>query len=232
MKLNGKDYEHPTQWNQIKTRHYQRMVREWERDQTGTPIELEDRDYFKLFQILTDSEFGGFRDTIENQVKIESAVAWVVFENFSFSEELPKALEFEGRQIEIPSNLKQLSIGANIKARQALDKGLVLVDQNGKLVNCDCYSTLVAIYLQPELNPHPKGGFNWAKAQELEKIIAEMPIYLIRPIGFFLLKRVWKYGSKPEKIWLQTLNSLIRKLRRMLLGWLKFKGSSHTLTYH
>ena len=225
--LNGVRHESPTRWSEMKTRHYQRLIKEWDQDK-----DIADRDYFKLFNILTDSKFGAFENTIENQVKIEHAFAWVVFEPFRFKDSPPQTLEISGRVADIPKSLKTVSIGANIKARQALDKASVLVDEKGNFKDCDCYSLLVAIYLQPDLLPTIKGGFNWANAQLLEKGIAEMPIEVVRPIGFFLLKNVYKYGQRHERTWKQILINLANKIRRMLPDLRRFKGLSLTQTFH
>lgn len=218
MELNGIKYEYPTKYSELKTKHYQRIVKEWERDEGDNFIEVEHRDFFKLFTILTDSKFDAFVNTLENQVKIESKFAWIIFEDFRFKTDLPEALEFNGQLIDIPKAIKQLSIGANIKARQTLDKAMVLVNDKKQFINCDCYSMLVAIYLQPFAKPHTSGGFHWATTQELEKEIAEMPIEVIRPIGFFLLNHVYVYGMKQEKDWKQIPRSLKRKFRKMLQG--------------
>jgi len=225
--LNGVRHESPTRWSEMKTRHYQKIIKEWDQDK-----DISERDYFKLFNILTDSKFGAFENTIENQVKIEHAFAWVVLEPFRFSDRVPDFLEVNGVKANIQRNLKLLSIGANIKARQTLDKACVLVDDKGNFKDCDCYSLLVAIYLQPDLMPTDKGGFNWNKAKELEKLIDEIPIEVIRPIGFFLLNHVYKYGSNHGRTWLQILINLASKIRRMLPDLLKFKDLSLTQTFH
>lgn len=227
MVVNGERINIPTHWRELKTRHYQRIIKEWDQDK-----DIADRDYFKLFNILADDRFSEFDRTIENQVKIETAVAWVVLENFKFSTEVPETITINGLTANVEKNIKQLTIGANIKARQWLDKSSLLVDDKGKLVSCDCYSMLVAIYLQPELNPTKKGGFNWNKAQELEKIITEMPIHEIQPIGFFLLQAVYKYGKRQEKTLLQILTNPVNKIRRMLRGLRKSRDLSLTQTSH
>lgn len=221
MVINGERINIPTHWQdkRFKTRHYQRIIKEWDQDK-----DIADRDYFKLFNILTENRYSAFEDTLENQVKIETSVAWVVLESFRFSDHVPKFLEVNGREAEINKNIGQLSIGANIKARQTLDKSTLFVDNEGKFLNCDCYSMLIAIYLQPDLMPSELGGFRWKEAQELEKVIAEMPIYITRPIGFFLLNHVYKYGQMRGNPLLQILTNLTNKIKRMLPDLPKFKG--------
>src|SRR5688572_24332993 len=107
--LNGREYSCPSSWSgedgkePMKTRHYQRIIKEWDQD-----LPVADRDYFKLFSILTDTAFDGFFNTLENQVKIEAAVAWVVLENFHFAKKFPDSLEIGGKQITLPKKLKTL----------------------------------------------------------------------------------------------------------------------------
>lgn len=202
VEFNGVQYPCPSSWKEVKTRHYQKIIKDWDQDK-----DISERDYFKLFRILTDTDVE-FVDTFENQVYIEAKLAFIVLENFKFDNICPKKFELLGKQIDLPEEIKKLSIGANIKARQVLDKALQLVDKDGKFLNCDCYSFLVAIYLQPQLMPHPKGGFNWSYAQKLEKEIGELPIYIIRPIGFFLRKKVYEYGQKRVSILNRILTSL------------------------
>lgn len=226
VKLNGDRLKCPSCWEELKTRHYQTMVKEWDQDK-----DIADRDFKKLFCILTDTEYSSISTTLQNQVKIETALDWVVFQNFSFKKTLPKIINFAGEQVQIQKNLKKVSIGANIKARQLLDKSTVLVDKSGKLVDCDCYSMVVAYYLQPLIRPHKNGGFNTDLAEQLEREIAEMPICLIRPIGFFLLKNVLKYGKMQGWQWRQIRTNLSGLTKKMLPTFLKFKDSSHTLIF-
>lgn len=225
MVINGERISCPDSWAKMKTRHYQKIIKDWDQDK-----DIADRDYVKLFNILTDRNFETPKD-INQLVKIEHAVSWVILEGFSFKKEVPNMVTINDRTANVKKNLRQLSIGANIKARQALDKSLVLMDDKGKLLNCDCHSLLVAIYLQPELNPHESGGFNWVKAQELEREIAELPIEQVWPIGFFLLNRVYKYGRRRENPLRRILTNLENKIRRMWLALLNSKGLYLLQTY-
>jgi len=225
MVINGERINCPDSWGILITRHYQKIIKDWDQDK-----DISERDYVKLFNIVNDTNFETPTD-LEQLVKIESAVSWVVLENFRFSKEVPEVFYLNGRKANIEKNLKLLSIGANIKARQALDNGYVLIDDKGKFLNCDCFSTLVAIYLQPDLNPGEKGGFNWKKAQELEREIAEMPIAEIYPIGFFLLNRVYEYGQKREKGLKQILTNLGNKIRKTWLALLNSNGLYHLQTF-
>lgn len=226
VQLNGERLKSPSCWEELKTRHYQRMVKEWDQDK-----DIADRDFIKLFSILTDTDRAQFDNTLQNHVKIEAALEWVVFQNFSFKTDLPKILNINGDEVEIPGNLKKVSIGANIKARQLLDKSTVLVDKSGNLVDCDCYSMIVAYYLQPFVRPYHKGGFNAGFAEQFEKEIAELPICLVRPIGFFLLNNVLKYGRMQGFQWRVILTNLIKLIRRMFQTSPRFSVSSHTLTF-
>lgn len=229
--LDGNRVESPDRWEDPKltTAKYQEIVK-WDYDK-----ELADRDYFKLFKINTGLEYSSFRDTPENKAEIWNAVRWVV--ETAFPETVtPLVFDFQGKLINVPRELRMLSIGQNIKARQTLDKSVVLVDkESGALIDFSCYSMIVAIYLQPLVYPtqNPKigtGGFDWVEAQKLELVIREMPIYLIKPIGFFLLKNVLGYGQKPARNWLQILTNLKEKFRRMLPTLRKYKDLSRIVT--
>lgn len=208
IKLNGKDYDCPVCYEELKTRHYQRMMSpEWEPDKP-----IVERDYFKLFCILTDSDFKSFHATSENEVTIWNAIKWVIETPFNPPNEIPKYLKLGDKIVTVPLNMKALSIGQNIHLRQVLDKSTYLEEG---------ISMATAIYLQPE---YDQQKFNYDKALELEKIIREMPIYLIRPIGFFLLMSAVKSGTNPMNFLKKIRHNLTGKLKRMSLIWLNGKG--------
>lgn len=204
LKINGVEYECADSWDKTKTRQYQRIVREWDQDKP-----VEERNFFKLFGILTDSNFSSFNASIENELKIWHCVEWVTRDGFP--ERSIKTFTVGDKTVDIPQEIKYLSIGQNIHARQALEKSATLVDKDGNIVDCDCYSLLVAIYIQPLIDG---GVFNFQKAKELEKVIAEMPITEVRSVGFFLLQNAVQYGKRRVKRWNQTRTNLIEILRK------------------
>ena len=217
MELNGKKYDCPSCYEQLTTGQHQRIVSEWEVDKP-----LVERDWFKLFCILTGSEFKAFKPTPIIERKLFQAVRWFVEQPFKWSEDIPNELQIEGKTIEIPTDAQELSIGQNIHLRQIIDKSKVMVDEYGDPVEFSCYSHAVAIYLQP-LYEERKFDFN--RAMKLERVIAAMPAYIIRPLGFFILTNALRYGRLPKRNWLRTLVNRIEKQRRTLLTWHTGNGS-------
>jgi hypothetical protein len=206
--INGEDVVYSECWHNLSVKQYQEFLR-WEPEKP-----IEDRNYFELFSILAGKKYASFKDTYENQQTLWNIVNWII-ETPLPGNELPKVLQIEGREtIDVPREIKYLSIGQNICARQVIDKALVFKNkQTGEFLDADCYSMVVAIYLQPLLE---KAEFDLKKAKALEPLIASMPITLIRPIGFFLLKPVFPSGKSFIPKWLKTLIS--RKERRKKLS--------------
>lgn len=209
VKLNDIKYECPVCWEEVKVKHHQRMISEWDASK-----QIADRDYFKLFTILTDSDFKQFHSTAVNEVTIWNAIRWVIEQPFKFSNEMPKALQICGKSIVLPTKVGDLSIGQNIHLRQAIDQSQALFDDKGNIVEYSNYSLAVAIYLQPLIDGKK---FDYERALEVEKDILEMPAYKIRPIGFFIAANVLKYGRMPVRNWLKTLANHIKTRRRMWL---------------
>jgi len=206
--LNGKKYECPVCYEELKTRHWQRMKSpEWEPEKP-----LLERDAFKLFCILTDSEFKTFHATSENEVTIWNAVKWVYDQPFEFTSDVPPYLQIGEKIISVPKDMRALSIGQNIHLRQVLDS-LQYLEEG--------LSMAAAIYLQPV---YDESKFNYEKAVELEKQIREMPAYLIRPIGFFLLRNAVESGKKPMNFLKRIQHNLSEILRRTWLIWLSGNG--------
>ena len=205
VKLNGEKFSCPSCWDEMKVRHYIRIIKEWE---DGTDIA--DRDYFKLANILMDGKFTDFSKTTENQLTLIDLVGWVITEPFDFDKALPKVLRFRDRNIDIPEDPRELSIGQNIHLRRDY------IEKSNKLEENIAIAT--AIYLQPIID---NSLFNMRKAEAIAKEIEDLRIALIYPIGFFLLNRALKFGMPPEKTLLPIKTSLKKTLRTMLPGWLK-----------
>lgn len=204
--LNGERKEMASSWMELSTRHYERLIPELSK-------QIDERDYFKIFQILTDTNFKGYEPTSENEVTIWNAVKWIVEEQFQFSEVLPKVLSFKDQIITIPKKIKALSIGQNIALKQVLERSKFM-DEN--------ISIAVAIYLQPLIDG---SKFNSDRVSEIKKDIEQMPVYLIRPIGFFLFKSVYPHGNGQVSYWQRIKNNLIMKLGRALPNWQRSQGS-------
>lgn len=203
IRINDKPYECPSCWEELKTRQYVRILKEWEPEK-----DIADRDYFKLLSILTDSNYATMDPTIENQVTLTNLLGWVITQPFKLKQELPKVLRIGDKVIDIPRDPSELSIGQNIHLRRDfIDKSTILEEN---------MSIATAIYLQPMID---NSKFNLSRAKEIAKEVDEMPIYMIYPVGFFLLIRASKFGLPPKRNWLQVPISQARKLSRLLRRW-------------
>lgn len=208
LKLNGEPVLCPSCYEEIKTRHYVRILKEW--DQT---VDIADRDYFQLFQILTDTAFSDFSRTVENEITFHNAISWILTQDFKFSQILPKVLWYKDKAIDIPQEPGELSIGQNIHLRRDyIDKSKVLEEN---------ISIAAAIYLQPRVD---NGQFSMKRAIEIAKDFDEMPAYLIYPIGFFLLRRAMTFGLRPAKTSPLVKISLKAKFVQMWRGLPRFIG--------
>jgi hypothetical protein len=229
VKLNGTKYTFPVCFEEMTTGILQRIVTEWDLTK-----ELGDRNYFKLFGIFTGTDFNDFHATAENEVTVYNCIKWFVehthtdpFLQNVWPKEMPKVLKVGESIISIPENVKALSIGANIHARQAAERSLTLYDENKQAIEYSCYAIVAAIYLQPEIDGKP---FSFERAKQIEKDLLDMPAYLIRPIGFFLLANVLKYGRKPERHWHKTLTNPIKSLIKRWQSWRKLKDWQGSMT--
>lgn len=194
----------PSTYREVKLRQYVRILKEWDQDK-----DIADRDYFKLFNILTDGHFTNFERSVENEIALMNCIGWVIVEDFQMPKQLPKVLEYQGKLISIPENPGELSIGQNIQLRRDYMDKATLFEEN--------LSIATAIYLQPIIDGKK---FNLKRAEEIAKELDEYPACIIYPIGFFLLKRALKFGMKHEKTSLlprvNPMNSLKRWLRTLL----------------
>jgi len=178
-------------------------VKEWDRDK-----DIADRDYFKLFNILTDGQFTKYQNTSENDGTIINAVGWVITQEFEFDKTLPKVLDIGGKIIDIPQNPAELSIGQNIHLRRDyIDKSEILEEN---------IAIATAIYLQPIIDGKK---FNVTRAVEIAKDIEKMPAYLIYPIGFFLLRRALNFGRPSASLWNRIRTNLSQKLKKTWPQW-------------
>jgi hypothetical protein len=208
ISLNGERKNIPSCFEEITTKQYERIISEW-----GIDKPLVERDFFKLFQIFTDTNFTDFHATAENEVTIWNAVRWFVESDFKFSEELPKVLKINECTVTIPKRIQALSIGQNIHLKQLLTKSKYLEEQ---------LSAACAIYLQPLYDGKK---FDYDRAMELKAVIEQMPAYLIRPIGFFLLKSALPHGATTQSKWQRMKNNLTERKERILLTWQGFTNS-------
>lgn len=207
IRINGERYECPSCWQEITVKQYIRILLEWDQDK-----DIADRDYLKLFSILTNDRFRFKENTVENDITIIDAVGWVLTQAFDFDKQMPKVLQLRGVIYDIPQDPRELSIGQNIHLRRVIDKSKILEEN---------IAIATAIYLQPIVD---NSLFKMDKAELLAKEVEQMPINLIYPIGFFLLKRHMGFGAMPTGIWQLTLISLKQNLKRLFPNWRKSKG--------
>lgn len=187
----------------FKTRLYEKVFADWDMEPP-----LEDRDFVHLFQILIDTPNVKYKaDSIEAEEKLWHLTRWVVEQQPGFSKDIPKIFKLDGKEVEIPMKVGQLSIGQNIVLRQLLDKGKYLNQFIGMAI---------AIYLQPLVD---RTKFKKVRALELYAEIAERPISETYPLGFFLLNHVSKPGQKSLNVWQKILSNPIETLKRMLPIW-------------
>lgn len=201
IKINDKKYYYASCYEELIVRHYIKICK-WEPEK-----DVADRDYVKLLGILIDKDFASMSDTIENEITLIDAIGWVVFSQFEFSKEVPKVLKGSTWIVDVPTNIKALPIGQNIHVRREIEKAEVLADA----IPMAC-----AIYLQPLID---KTKFDLSRAKEIAKEIEEMPIYLIHPLGFFLLNHVLKPGNSSVKTWPQGSFNLSRILSGLSPKW-------------
>lgn len=195
----------PSCWEEMTVAQYIRIIKEWE---DGTDIA--DRDYGKLFNILCDGKFSSVQGSLENQVTLINLVGWVISQPFEFSKTLPKVINYKGKSIDIPRDPRELSIGQNIHLRRDYIDKTTRLEENIAIAS--------AIYLQPVID---NSLFNVKRAEEICKEIEKMPINVIYPIGFFLLRRALKFGMRQEKTSNLPKISLRQTFAKMFQGWLK-----------
>jgi len=195
--FNGKKHLVPSCWEEVTVKQYVSILKDWEPE-----LDIADRDYFKLLNILTDNKYHYDR-SVENEVTLISLIGWVIFQPAEFREaSIPLVLNYKGKLVDVPREIKDLSIGQNIHLRREIDKTRI-IEEN--------IAIATAIFLQPKID---EGKFDLTRAKEVSKEIEQMPITLIFPIGFFLLSHVLMPGRNSVPIWKRVSFSLKRILRR------------------
>lgn len=204
LRLNGKEkIKCPSCYEELTTRIYQRIAGEWNPDQP----DLAKRDYYLLFSIMTDYNGKPIVRSDQNEQTIWNAVSWFIDQPFEFSQELPKVLQIGKKIVSVPRKSGTLSIGQNVMLRGELQKSKSIVE---------CLAITAAIFLQPL---YDESKFDVDRAKELEKIILEMPVYLIYPVSFFSLRTARIHGQRPTNVWHLIRSSLSMNLRTMLQPW-------------
>ena len=115
--LDGKRVKCASGFDELKTRHYQRIVKEWEPEEK----DLYKKDFFKLFCILTDTDYAKFVKTPENELLIWNAVRWYVETPFLVDSKPPLVFNLGTkwlvipRKIRVPKSAGGLSPGQEVK---------------------------------------------------------------------------------------------------------------------
>lgn len=217
--LNGVAYQCAGCKEELTIGQYQRILKEWDIDQP----DLLKRDYFKLFNILTNADFKILNPSVENEQAIWDCVSWVVTEPFQYSKELPTVLQIGDKILSLPKKIGALSIGQNIIMKQIIDNCRYLEES---------ISLAVAVYLQPQYDRKANKWYEFWKevsdakisvqaCKDMEQEILKLPACVVYPVGFFLLSRADQSGSKPQKIWHRMKSSLNSSLNRVLPKWLR-----------
>ena len=211
ISLNGVKKDIPDCFERLTAKQYELLVPEFAK-------EIEARDHFKMFNILAGTDFKDYHANSENEVTIWNAIRWIYETTFTFST-MPTVLDYEGKIITLPKKVKALSIGQNIALKQLIEKSKY-VEEN---ICAAC-----AIYLQPIIDG---AKFNPDRVDDVKKVIESMPAYLIRPIGFFLLRSANSRGSGRTNYLSRMRNNLTTNLGRMLPFLRKSAGSIDLRTY-
>jgi hypothetical protein len=201
INLNGTKKDIPVCFEELTTRQYEMLIPELAKD-------MENRDHFKIFNIIAGTNFSSYNVTSEIEVTIWNAIKWIYEQPFPLNE-MPKVLTFKGNNITLPKNVKALSIGQNVALKQLVVKAQYLEEN---------ISSAVAIYLQPIIDG---AKFNSERVDEIKKEVDQMSCVLIRPIGFFLLKSASTHGSGQMSYSKKMLNSLKLNSAGLLLNWRK-----------
>lgn len=190
--INGTKIQCPACYEELSTEKYQQIVKEWEPEK-----DVADRDFFRLFCMLTDTDYAGIIRTPENEVSIWNAVSWYVTRLIDCAK--PEVMEVNGKVVEIKT-IGELFIGQAIHIRRRLEKSTYLNE---------CIAGALAIGIQPLVDG---GEFDIKRVEALEREILAMPITRTYGAGFFLLQRAENFGRRTGRGYRLIPNSLKRIL--------------------
>ena len=211
INLNGVKKDIPSCYEEMTARQYEMIVPEFAK-------ELEQRDHFKIFQILTGTDYKDFEPTAENEVTIWNAIRWLYEQPFEFGD-VPKVVTIKDKLLSIPEDITELSIGQNIHLKQILGESKYLEEN---------ICSACAIYLQPL---YDDAKFNFKRAMQLKEEVEKMPAYIVRPIGFFLLNHASTPGRKQTNSLKRMISNLMRRCAKTLQRWQRSNDSYRLRTY-
>jgi len=195
----------PQRWEDLTVNQYQRINTEWD----GIDI----LSLFSIFSGIEKKKLSGIIDP-DLELRLFEAIKFIYETKPKFSDaKLPKEVTIGKQTVTIPKSVGGLSIGQSIHVRMRLD-GCKTYDE--------ALSFVTAMYLQPFIDDT---DFDYHRALEVETMILQMPIEVVHPIGFFLLKPIMKHGNRIGKgaslmsrIWSglsTTSENLMLKLRNL-----------------
>lgn len=213
LTFNGKAGDAPNSYNDLTLGQFQDIYAKWELEKP-----VEERDFYKLFCIL-NPRFSEVKHSPENEEAVWILTSWVILEAIPYSKEnILKMITIYGKQIELPEKIGQLSIIQNVVLIQLLEKAKYLEE---------CLTMALAVYLQPLFDGKK---FSLKRAQELEKLVRQLPASEVYGTAFFIVKSAQRNGTLPSSTLRPILNNLKLKLKRTLQPLLKFSGFLNSIT--
>lgn len=206
LRLNETRAKCPTSYKEVSTKVFQSIYADW-----GFDKELHERDFFKLFSILTETDFKDVERSIENETAIWELTNWVIQRPPEFDLTLPEHVELWGKKFALPKKVKSLTIGQNILVHQ---------HATGRKHLEESIAYACAVFIQTVVDGKP----NTDRVKEIEQIFLERPITETYPIGFFTLALVAKHSPKHSQRSRLTQSSLKLRRRKMFHEWPTLTG--------
>jgi hypothetical protein len=200
VRINGRRYFCPSSWHEVTVKQYVQIMTQWEPEK-----DVAERDYSKLLGILIGDQYKGIIKELGINVTLINLVGWVVTEPFKFADRLPLGLKIMGKNVPVPQDFLEVSIGQMIHLRRDFMEKAGFLEEN--------ISIAAAILLQPYIDDDK---FNLSRAKEIAREIDKMSIVNIYPVGFFLLKHAMSFGKMPTKPWPRILTNLRKMFGRTL----------------
>jgi hypothetical protein len=197
LKINGKKIQFPTHSNELTLAQLQDIT-------TNVDFNKIEEDWIKLFNILSKSSYS--ITNIETELKLLNIMGWclggIVIDEF-----MPRVIKYKDKDIAIPTNIGNLSIGQAIALKQSIQR-FKYMDEG--------ISKAVSIYLQPIIDSK---AFSLERAMEIEKELLDMSAFILKPLGVFILGQLQTNGiltMNPRKV---ILISLRKQLKNLQLIW-------------
>jgi hypothetical protein len=174
----------PICWEETTTAQYQRVKA------------VKEADLIKLFSALLDLNIQVVEEANADEIEtVIYQVASYLLNSPEYFREYPVPINFSvgKNSVIVPRKVESLTVAQTMYLRQQFKEGDYLEQY---------ISLAIAVYLQPLIDG---SKFHVERALELEKQIARMPIEDTFPLGFFLLKRLNRYGKSGFLLWLKRI---------------------------